>query len=106
MSGHLTLQNSSSRAIFMNVVGDSTTVQGRLVASATGTSIYNYPDKSDTTNYRYFMLRNTSNSYPDVSSALYLYDYIDGTGTTYDVFTEANLKFSLSGTTLTITKSC
>lgn len=103
MSGNITLQNSSSRAIYMNVVGDSTTVQGRFVTSTTGTSMINYPDKSDATNYRYFMLRNTSNSYPDVSRALYLYDYVDGAGNTYDVYTTANLIFSLSGTTLNIT---
>lgn len=88
----------------MDVVGTTSTTRGLFSTNGTVIQMRIYPDSSDTSNYRAIGLRNTNDSSPNLENSVYLYSRVNGTGTAYDIYNEYNLVFSLSGTTLTITK--
>ena len=88
----------------MDVVDTSTTTRGLLSTNGTVIQMRIYPDSSDTSNYRAVGLRSTNDGSANLENSVYLYSRVNGTGTAYDIYNEYNLVFSLSGTTLTITK--
>lgn len=89
--------------IVMEPQSETVVTKSEFYSTINGTSLKNYSNKDDTTNFRQLTLRSTHNSIGTTEKAIGLYESIDGVGATYDVYTTANLIFSLSGTTLNIT---
>ena len=78
---------------------------GELYESINAISLVTLNKYGDSANYRRLVLRNSSNANSgDIADSIVLVDKVDSENKSYKIYGTHNLTFSLSGTTLTITK--